>query len=303
MDLRQLTTLIAIADHGSFSAAARSLFTVQSNVSGHIARLERELGVMLVDRTTGRMTEHGARVLERARRIMHELEDIVSDIRSREHDVAGDVRIGVIGTVARWVMPPLLAAVADCHPNVHTIVSEGSSSALVPNVVSGLLNGAIVHLPVDDPDLAVTPFFDEELLLMAPRDHELATAERVSIGDLHRLPLLLPPGGAALRRILDRAASEHGVTLTPQTEVDGVRLLASLARDGHGAAIVPATALRAEASSSVVMIPVDGLPRRRVAWVRRRRPNPTPATEAVFDCLETTIASHVQHQIGLHLPN
>lgn len=303
MDLRQLTTLIAIADHGSFSAAARSLFTVQSNVSGHIARLERELGVTLVDRTTGRMTEHGARVLERARRIMHELEDIVSDIRSREHDVAGDVRIGVIGTVARWVMPPLLAAVADRHPNVHTIVSEGSSSALVPNVVSGLLNGAIVHLPVDDPDLAVVPFFDEELLLMAPCDHELAAAGRVSIGDLHRLPLLLPPGGAALRRILDRAASEHGVTLTPQTEVDGVRLLASLARDGHGAAIVPATALRAEASSSVVMIPVDGLPRRRVAWVRRRRPNPTPATEAVFDCLETTIGSHVQHQIGLHLPN
>ncbi len=302
MDLRQLNTLIAIADHGSFSAAARSLFTVQSNVSGHIARLERELGVPLVDRATGRMTEHGDRVLERARRIMHELEDIVSDIQSNEHDIAGDVRIGVIGTVARWVMPLLLASVNRLHPHVHTIVSEGSSSALVPNVSSGLLNGAIVHLPVDDPDLHVLPLFDEELLLMAPPGHPLAERERVEIRDLDSRPLLLPPDGAALRRILDRAAADYGVSLVAQTEVDGVRLLASLARDGHGAAIVPATALRAEATADLRLIPVDGLPRRRVAWIRRRRPNPTPATVAVVKCLEAAVSDHVALQMGLHRP-
>ena len=76
MDLRQLNTLIAIADHGSFSAAARALYTVQSNVSAHISRLEKELGATLIDRQTGRMTEDGNRVLERARRIMHEMDDI-----------------------------------------------------------------------------------------------------------------------------------------------------------------------------------------------------------------------------------
>src|SRR6478736_2447146 len=75
MDLRQLTTLVAIADHGSFSAAARALYTVQSNVSGHIARLERELGVTLVDRQRGGLTDEGAIVVERARRVLHELDD------------------------------------------------------------------------------------------------------------------------------------------------------------------------------------------------------------------------------------
>ena len=68
MDLRQLTTLVAIADHGSFSAAARALYTVQSNVSGHIARLEKELGVVLVDRQRGGLTDEGMIVVERARR-------------------------------------------------------------------------------------------------------------------------------------------------------------------------------------------------------------------------------------------
>ncbi|MGB1503373.1 MAG: LysR family transcriptional regulator, partial [Ilumatobacteraceae bacterium] len=181
MDLRQLNTLIAIADHGSFSAAARALFTVQSNVSAHISRLEKELGATLIDRQTGRMTEDGNRVLERARRIMHEMDDIRSDMESNDHDVSGDVRLGVIGTIARWAIPPVLRQMSETHPRVHTVVTEGSSSALVPNVVSGLLNAAILHLPIDDPDLIVEPLFDEELLLLAPPEHPLAQREEVDI--------------------------------------------------------------------------------------------------------------------------
>ncbi len=118
MDVRQLATLVAIADHGTFSAAARALFTVQSNVSGHIARLEKELGVVLVDRANGGLTEEGARVVERARRVLTEIDDIASDMASRDAEVSGQTRIGVIGTTARWLMPQLLSRLADAHPNV-----------------------------------------------------------------------------------------------------------------------------------------------------------------------------------------
>src|SRR6185436_2785793 len=104
MDLRQLTTLVAIADHGSFSAAARSLYTVQSNVSGHVARLERELGVSLVDRQRGELTEEGAIVVERARRVLREMDEITADLASRGADVHGDSRVGLIGTTARWLL-------------------------------------------------------------------------------------------------------------------------------------------------------------------------------------------------------
>ena len=76
MEVRHLASLIAIADHGSFSAAARALGTVQSNVSAHIARLEKELGASLVDRASGKLTEEGTIVVERGRRIIHELQDI-----------------------------------------------------------------------------------------------------------------------------------------------------------------------------------------------------------------------------------
>ncbi|MEO6989793.1 MAG: LysR family transcriptional regulator, partial [Aquihabitans sp.] len=80
MDLRQLAALTAVADHRSFSAAARALHTVQSNVSTHVARLERELGATLVDRTTGELTNAGELVVGRARRIQTELEALTADV-------------------------------------------------------------------------------------------------------------------------------------------------------------------------------------------------------------------------------
>ena len=116
MDVRQLSALVAIADHGTFSGAARALYTVQSNVSGHVAKLEKELGVRLIDRSQGGLTEEGARVVERARRILHEIDDIAADMASLDADVSGEARIGVIGTTARWLMPELLAAVAPRPP-------------------------------------------------------------------------------------------------------------------------------------------------------------------------------------------
>jgi LysR family hydrogen peroxide-inducible transcriptional activator len=301
MDVRQLAALVAIADHGTFSAAARALYTVQSNVSGHIAKLERELGATLVDRTHGGLTDEGARVVERARRILNELDDIAADMASLDDEVAGDARIGVIGTTARWVMPQLLAAIERKHPRVHPIVHEGSTSTLIPNVLSGQLNAAIVHLPVDDPELVIEPLFAEDLLVLAHDKHPLAGREEMSLAELDDVPLLLPPKGAALRRVLDRAATSVGITLRAQAEIDGVRLLASLAFDGYGAAIVPATAVPRWLKGDFHRILVPELPRRVVAWAYRRRPAPSAATRAVGTLLHEIIATRSDRQPGVHL--
>ncbi len=301
MDVRQLAALVAIADHGTFSAAARALYTVQSNVSGHIAKLERELGATLVDRTHGGLTEEGARVVERARRILNELDDIAADMASLDDEVAGDARIGVIGTTARWVMPQLLGAIERRHPRVHPIVHEGSTSTLIPNVLSGQLNAAIVHLPVDDPELVIEPLFAEDLLVLAHEKHPLAGRDQMSLVELDEVPLLLPPKGAALRRVLDRAATGVGITLRAQAEIDGVRLLASLAFDGYGAAIVPATAVPRWLKGDFHRILVPELPRRVVAWAYRRRPAPSAATRAVGTLLHEIIATRSDRQPGVHL--
>ncbi|HVN50261.1 MAG TPA: LysR family transcriptional regulator, partial [Acidimicrobiales bacterium] len=127
MDLRQLAALVAVAEAGSFSAAARRLHTVQSNVSTHVARLERELDVVLVDRASGELTEAGSAVVTRARQIQAELDALEGDMASLHDEVSGHVRLGVIGTTARWVVPPLLVAMTERHPRVHLVVVDATT--------------------------------------------------------------------------------------------------------------------------------------------------------------------------------
>ena len=175
MELRQLSSLVAIAEQGSFSGAARALGTVQSNVSAHIARLEKDLGVVLVDRLSGKLTDDGEIVTERARRILHELDDIETDIKSRDNHITGDTRIGVLGTTARWLMPRMLVALAKAHPDVRAVVHEGSTSSLTPRLQNGGIDAAIVHLPVEDAEFRVEPLFAEDMLLIVPNKHELSS--------------------------------------------------------------------------------------------------------------------------------
>lgn len=301
MDLRQLAALTAIADHGSFSAAARALFTVQSNVSGHIAHLERELGVTLVDRQRGGLTEEGFQVVERARRIQRELEEISAEMSSRDTDVAGTTRIGVIGTTGRWVMPTLLPKLSNDFPRLRMVVSEGPSSGLVGRLLEGHLDAAIVHLPVDDPELTIDPLFAEDLMLLVHSSHPLARREEMPLAELANHPVLLAPTGVALRRVVDRAAAQVGVTLTPLAEIDGVRLLASMAFEGYGPAIVPATSVPRWLSGNFHIVRIPELPRRVVAWVQRRRPSPTAPTRAAREATKAVLDKIGSKQPGVHM--
>lgn len=303
MDVRQLAAIVAVADHGTFSAAARSLYTVQSNISGHVSKLERELGVELFDRSTSTMTDEGERVVERARRILNDIDDIAADVASVNDDVTGDARIGAIGTTARWLLPQILREMSRRHPRVRPIISEGSTSTIVPAVLTGQLNGAIVHLPVDEPEFIVEPLFTEELFVLAPTDHPIATFDELSLAELAETPILLPPKGVAFRRVIDRAAGAAGVTLQAQAEIDGVRLLAALAVDGFGASIVPASAAPRRAASDYRRVAVPELPPRVVAWVRRRRPAPNAATNAFTILLRELIEEHASEQPGITAAN
>ena len=301
MDLRQLSTLVAIADHGSFSAAARALYTVQSNVSAHISRLERELGVVLVDRQRGGLTDEGIIVVERARRVLHALDDISAEMASRGEEVHGDTRLGVLGTTARWLLPQLLHHLNKQHPGVHMTVHEGNTTNLLPRLVAQHLDAAIVHLPVDDPEVTVEPLFAEDLLLLAHSKHPLTAHDEISLADLAGQPLMLPPLGTALRRVIDRAAAGVGVELEPQVEIDGVRLLASLAFEGYGAAIVPATSVPRWLKGDFKRVAVPELPRRVVGWVQRRRPTPGAPTRAMLSVLRDVVANQGAKQPGVYV--
>ena len=300
MEIRHLASLIAISEHGSFSAAARALGTVQSNVSAHISRLEKELGASLIDRQSGELTEDGVLVVERARRIIHELQDIEADIHSTDTEVAGETRLGCIGTTGRWLMPRLLTAIQKAHPQVRPIIHEGSTSSLLPRLIAGELDAAIVHFPIDDPELQLVPLFSEELVLLVNNKHPWAKLETISLEELATQPLLLAPRNTALRRIIDRAAGAQRLAFTPQAEIDGVRLLTSLAFEGFGPAIVPATAIPAWIKGDFTRVSIPQLPRRVVGWASRKRPVPNKPTRAALEIARQVVAKTGDRQPGVN---
>jgi DNA-binding transcriptional LysR family regulator len=303
MDLRQLSALLAVADEGSFSAAATALHTVQSNVSTHIARLERELNAVLVDRSAGRLTEEGEAVASRARRIQAELDALVADVNALHDIVRGTVRMGVIGTTARWLVPLVLEMMSERHPEVQLFVVDATSTSLEPRLASGQLDVAVVNLPLPAPDLTTDPLFDEDLVLIVPSDHALANRDHVSLKDLDGLELLMAAPNTSYRRELDAASAAAGITLVPKAELDGVRLMASLTFEGHGPAIVPATAIPQWLPQGVWKpVTVQGLPRRRVGLAQRRRGLPAAPARALIEVLRDVGRDAPGTQPGVHPP-
>ena len=299
MDLRQLSALVAIADHGSFSGAAAALHTVQSNISGHIKRLERELGVVLVDRQTGQLTEEGRAVEARARAVEGELEAIAADLAALHQQVVGNVRLGMISTTARWLVPKLLDRLAVDHPGVRLVTTEASSSALGALLASGGLDCAVVNLPLNNPELRLRPLFDEDIVLLLAADHPLAQRANLHLKDLDGVELILPAPHSGFREELEHAANQAGIKLRSIADIDGLRLLSFLTLLGYGPALLPATTVT-ELPSGYKVVSLTGLPLRHVGIALRKRGRPSAPTRALIDVLEQVTSAHVGTQAHLH---
>src|SRR5262245_32697235 len=214
MELRHLDTLLAIAEEGSFTAAADALNTVQSNVSDQIRQLEHELGVPLLvrGRRGAEPTEFGKVVLERGRRVQRELEAMRADLSMLQGLEAGHARLGVVGTASRWLMPLLVADLRVRAPGVSLRVNEGASERLWGEVIERELAQAVVTEPVDDRRLAVEHLLEEALVGLVHRNVSLP-AEPVPLAALSKLPLVLPPEQNPLRIELEAVAASQGLTL------------------------------------------------------------------------------------------
>jgi DNA-binding transcriptional LysR family regulator len=284
MELRHLQALVAVSEHGSFSSAADHLGTVQSNISAHVARLERELGSTLVDRSAGRLTAEGEVVVARAYRVMGELDALRADVGALREAVAGNVRMGMIGTTARWLVPVLLAELAERHPRLHLVVADGTTLGLEPQLAAGRFDLAVLTFPVPGRDLVVELLFEEDIVMVVPvEDDPLAGDERLELADLERFELLLPAPGTPFRGEIDAAVKPAGVRLRPRAELDGVRLLASLTFEGYGPALLPASAVPPHLRPRFRLVAVDGLAPRRVGIAQRSRGLPSAPARAVLD--------------------
>jgi len=299
MELRHLQALVAINDHGTFSAAAEHLGTVQSNISAHVARLERELGAPLIDRTNGRLSEQGEVVVARARRILAELDALTADVAACSDEVRGTVRVGMIGTTARWLVPQIIERTASRHPELSLVVIEGTTNGLEPQLANGQLDLAVLNQPLLSGEFTSTPLFEEDLALVVPVSHPFASLASVTIDQLVGEPLILPLEGVKLRADIDAVAAAAGVTLNPRAEMDSLRLISSLTFEGAGLSILPSGAVPGYLQEQFCLVPVEGLRPRIVGVAQRRRGMPGAPVRAVLEVLAEIVTATDSVPVGV----
>ncbi len=190
MELRQLAYFVAVADEGGFARAAEALHVGQPAVSQQLRRLERELGVVLFDRTTRRvrLTAEGDRLLPEARAVLAAAE------RTRrlaaELAGAGSLRLGTSPAPGRR-LPALLAALAERAPELRVRLSTVKLADRLASVRSGVLDAALVRDVADPPDLELLALWTEPVVVALPAGHPLAAHETVRLSDLGELPVRL----------------------------------------------------------------------------------------------------------------
>ncbi|MGB2757921.1 MAG: LysR family transcriptional regulator [Acidimicrobiia bacterium] len=304
MELRHLDTMLAIADYGSFTAAADVLMTVQSNVSEVIRQLEQELGVeLLVRARRGTVpTEFGTVVIERARRIRREMEALQVDVSMLQGLHRGSASLGIVGTASRWLMPDLVRDLRASAPGVRIRVTEAASERLVADVVTHELAQAIVTEPISDRRVVTEALLEEPLVALIP-DTYPADYEPKTLADLAIYPLVMPPVGNPLRSEIEAYAAREGVDLNIPIEVEGVRLIADLVAGGIGVAIVPETTIPSDLAGLRPVL-LERLPPRRLALAYARDARLSLADQAVRQSVRALMAAKqksVQAKTGSQL--
>jgi len=247
--LRQLRSLIAAADTGSLSAAARTLHITQPAASQQVRELERALSVRLLERGGGaiRPTAIGETVLAHARKVQAAVDDLVAAATAFRGGETGRVRLGTGATACIHLLPPLLAQMKARMPGLEIIIATGNTPDMLRRVQDGGLDAAVVTLAGRlDRSLEPRRLRDEALLAYAPAPL-LPGEQPLRPAALSRLPLILYECGGTTRGVVDAWFRGAGQTPRPIMELGSVEAIKLLAESGLGATILPQSAVASPA--------------------------------------------------------
>jgi len=291
--LRQLGYLVAVDDHRHFGKAAEACFVSQPALSAQIGELERRLGVTLFERANRRVlpTSVGADVIERARGVLRDMDDLVGAARLDPAQLRGPLALGVIPTMAPYLLPRLLPVLTAAHREVELHLHELKTVEILRKLRDGGLDLALVALPVTADDLVQVPLADDPFVLALPEGHPLAGTGPVPLGVLADLPVILLEEGHCLR---DQALSVCRLvgTRTAEMQATGMPTLCQMVATGLGVTLLPesAVALEARPGTGLTTRPfAPPAPSRTIglAW-RRTSPN-----DALYRALGHLFSDHL----------
>ncbi len=270
--LSQLRAFAAVAEHLHFRDAAAAIGMSQPALSGAVSALEEALGVQLIERTTRKvlLSPAGERLAVRARAVLHAVGELMEEAEAVRAPFTGVLRLGVIPTVAPYLLPAVLRLVHDRYPDLDLQVHEEQTSSLLEGLAAGRLDLLLLAVPLGVPGVTELPLFDEDFVLVMERDHWLGGRQDIPREALRELPLLLLDEGHCLRdQALDicrEAGRTEGAPVT--TTAAGLSTLVQLVAGGLGVTLLPRTAVTVETARNDALTTgyfADPAPARRVA--------------------------------------
>lgn len=268
LEFHALEQFVAVARTKNFTRAAAELNLSQSALSRAIQKLEDQLGQPLFDRKPREvvLTDLGELLLARANEILKLVEDTLSELS--EASRRGRIRLGAIPTIAPYFLPSLLSQFAEMHPEISVVVQEDTTEELIKRCSHGEIDIAIVALPIIAKYLEVEALFSEELLLVVPVDHPLATAATITAAIMDGYPFVMLNEAHCLSENIAsfcRSQSVQPVTVERTSQLATVQELVAL---DHGVSIVPEMARRVDHSDQRIYRSFDGdKPERTVAMM------------------------------------
>ena len=251
--LRQLRYFDALARHGHFGRAAEACAISQPALSMQIKEMEQALGGVLLERSARQvtLTKFGEELLQRVRDILRSVDELGDFARASRDRLAGRLRVGMIPTIAPYLLPKVIENLARLHPELDIHVRETLTPRLIKEVAEGRLDTAIVALPVSEPSLTEVALFRENFLLVRPGEQEGTPIP--SRESLREMKLLLLEEGHCFR---DQALSFCNMQAPPREVLDASSLstLVQMVGAGIGVTLIPEMAVAVETRSASVSV-------------------------------------------------
>jgi LysR family hydrogen peroxide-inducible transcriptional activator len=281
MELHQLRYFLAIAQHGSFTAAAEVCHVSQPSLSAQVAKLEGELGGALFERSRhgSHLTPRGVVFRPRALEALSQLESGRSELEELSGLKRGEVTLGCLPTTGAYLLPPILRTFREAHPLIQVRLREESSPTLGKALRESEVDLVIMDEAGLGPGLRSETLFREPLLVAVPPAHPFAGRKKIELAELAGEPLILMKSGHGFRRIVLDALARAGVEPRVVYESDGIDTVQALVEAGLGLSLVPTMVRKADGPAYLrIAAPT---PSRTILLARRDSSVLSPAAAAM----------------------
>lgn len=298
MNLRELEYLVAVDDERHFHRAAERCFVSQPTLSGQLKKLEEELGVLLVERNNRQvaMTEAGKTVVEHARIVLSEIDVIKNAANYYRDPMVGDVRVGIIPTIAPYLLPVIMSNLNKEFPKLKLWLYEHQTEVLLEKLQRAELDVLILALPIEKHDFKELDLFREPFRLAVNKNNVLAKKKNVNLGDIAKQELLLLEEGHCLRGHILDVCLLAGVKEEGQYHATSLETLRHMVGEGVGVTLIPELAVptKKNKSDDVRYIEFsDPKPNRRIGLLYRKNSYREDTFNSISEFIKTILPINV----------